>query len=145
MTFEEILKRIKEAQNQAIKEHIQANTIFISERLARLKPFALILDNTLTTRILPPMILGMEIKVTDELPEEYDFAITRVDETERERIKREGFNEAWRCAIGKTIGILMEAIEEIPLPERRTKRKVKAYIKQIVEDLNEELKIAIKK
>ncbi len=137
MGFEEILTRIREAKIAASKTAIRANTIVISDRLSKTKPFALVCDNTNTIYNFPPMILGMEIRVSSDLPEEYDFAIFEAPETEREIIKREAAKEARRKLIGGVIGKLKACLEEIPLPKRATKRNVRNFIRSIIKDLEE--------
>lgn len=69
-----------EAYKKGIQEQIVANTIIIDKHFAK------------TNRILvgnlniPPMICGLEIKLTEELPEGYNFALVEAPETERDRI-----------------------------------------------------------
>lgn len=69
-----------EAHKKGIKEHIEANTVLIDKHFAK------------TNRIfvgnlnIPPMICGLEIKLTEELPDGYSFALVEAPETERERI-----------------------------------------------------------
>lgn len=136
MGFDEILTRIREAQIEATRNAIRANTIIISDRLSKTKPFGLVYD-TGNIYLFPPMILGMEIRVGKDLPEEYDFAICEVPETERERVRREAAEEARRKLIGGVIGMLNTYLEEIPLPERANKRKVRSFIRSIIRDLEE--------
>lgn len=134
--FYEILKRFKEAQQEAIRNGIRANTIVISERLSKTKPFCVISPYG-TMHAFPPMILGMEMRVFDDLPDEYDFAILQVQETETERIKQEIANKTKRMIIGGIIGKLESALQEIPLPERATKQRVKRYIRNIINELED--------
>lgn len=137
MIINEIMTRMREAKIEATKNAIRANTIIISERLAKTKPFALVFDDTHMISNFPPMILGMEMRVTDELPQEYDFAITQAPETERERIRRDAAEKARRSTIGYVIGMLKLALQEIPLPERATKRNVESFLRSIIKDLEE--------
>lgn len=81
--MEEIFKRVLEARKEALKNQIAVNTILINEKLGIVKKFSF--DNN----ILPPMICGMEVKVTDELPENVSFAITEVEQTERSKLIEE--------------------------------------------------------
>lgn len=42
------------------------------------------------------MICGLEVRITDELPDRYDFALVEAPETERERIIRTAKDEVAR-------------------------------------------------
>ncbi len=106
--IEDIISRIREAQIEATKEGIRANTVFISEKLAKSKSFELAFGTGLICRF-PPMILGMDMRVTDDLPEEYDFTICEADETAREREKRLAAAEERR----KIVDMLSKLIEKL--------------------------------
>ena len=85
---------IFEAKKLALKENIKANTVLINESFAKINGFHFCffcsgLD-------LPPMICGLEIHVTNELPEGYSFAVAEAPETERDRICRQAKAEVAR-------------------------------------------------
>ena len=69
-----------EAYEKAIKEQIVANTILIDKHFA--KTNRILVDNL----DIPPMICGLEIKLTEELPDGYNFALVEAPMTERKRI-----------------------------------------------------------
>lgn len=81
----DFISALKEAQDEAMKECIRANTIMLNSRLAKVKPFAAILTPFLGAQV-PPMICGLEAKLADDLPEEFAFAIMQAPKTERERL-----------------------------------------------------------
>ena len=96
MTFEELkdkgawdefVKAVLQAKKEAYKEKIQANAIVINTNLVKI-PSIFSHDG-----VLPPMICGLEIHVTeDELPDNYSFAIMQ-GSTERERLVAEARKE----------------------------------------------------
>ena len=79
----DFISEVKEAQNKAMEEGIRANTIMINSRLAKVKPFAVMLTPFLGAQV-PPMICGLKAKLADDLPEEFAFAIMDDPKTERE-------------------------------------------------------------
>ena len=70
-----IVEAIKEAQTLAFRENIETNMIFLNKNFAKTNPSVLVFDRELYC--LPPMILGMEVQITDELPEKVSFALTK--------------------------------------------------------------------
>ena len=76
----ELYKAAMEAQKEALKNKIRANTILINKSLGIVKGFPI------DYALFPPMICGLEIKITDELPEEYSFAIVKSPTTLREEL-----------------------------------------------------------
>ena len=84
----DFISAIKDAQDQAIKEGIRANTILINSRLVKTKPFMIMLTPFLGAEV-PPMICGLETKLADDLPQEFAFAIMQAPQTERERQQKE--------------------------------------------------------
>lgn len=92
-----LLEAIREAQKEALKRQIRANTIFINKSFAVTNQFAVAIGRR-SGGIVPPMIMGMRMVLTEnELPEEYAFAITEVDEaqlmTEQEKAIRRSERE----------------------------------------------------
>ena len=64
---------IREAHIKAMQEGIQANTVLLSEHFAKVNGFPFVSGNYFID--IPPMICGLEVRVTNELPEKYDFAV----------------------------------------------------------------------
>lgn len=85
-SFKSFAAAVFEAEKNALKEGIKANTVIIDEHFAKVNAFDFVFGRDVMS--LPPMICGLEIKVSDELPEGYDFAVLEVPETERERLVR---------------------------------------------------------
>ena len=85
--IKEFMDAIKEAQNLAVKENIQANAIIINEKYVKVAPWAM-QQATGGLNLMPPMICGLDMHFTiDELPDNYSFAILekpkRVDESNK--------------------------------------------------------------
>lgn len=78
--MEELFKRIMEAHREALKNEINANIVLINENLGLVKEFCLAGAN------YPKMICGLEVKVTNELPDNVSFVVTEVAQTEREKL-----------------------------------------------------------
>lgn len=78
---------ITEAYFKAIHEGIKANTVMISEHFAKVNEFPLTFG--LSTALLPPMICGLQVYVSKDLPEGYDFGLVEAPMTEREAIANE--------------------------------------------------------
>ena len=77
---------IIEARKIALKEEIIANTVLIDETFAKVNDIHFVVGRDILH--IPPMICGLEVHLTDELPDGYDFALAEAPETERERIIR---------------------------------------------------------
>ncbi|MCX4384291.1 MAG: hypothetical protein OSJ39_00660 [Clostridia bacterium] len=80
------ISAIRNAQTEAWKRQIEANTIVIDNRFRYVKPFVLL--SSWSNIYFPPMIMGMEIKFAD-LPNNAAFLICKLDETENERKVKE--------------------------------------------------------
>lgn len=101
---------LAEAYKKALKEGIKANTVIIDEHLAKVNAFDFVFGRAVMS--LPPMICGLEVQVSDELPDGYDFAVLEVPETERERLIRKAKSEVAReicCKIEKEIVAALES------------------------------------
>lgn len=85
---------IKEANNIAAKESIKANTVFINNRFAKVKEH--VREQRFNDGIssyeyeldVPPMICGLEAYFTDELPEEFAFAVTNTPQDTRSKYEK---------------------------------------------------------
>ena len=89
-----------EAYKKGIKEQIVANTILIDKHFA--KTNRIIVGNF----DIPPMICGLEIKVTEELPDGYSFALVEAPKTERESIIEKAKTEVARKIFEEIEGII---------------------------------------
>jgi hypothetical protein len=78
---------IREAWEKALKEGIKANTVMIDEHFAKVNNFHFVFINDVVR--FPPMICGLEVRVSNELPDGYDFAVLETPETEREKLIRQ--------------------------------------------------------
>lgn len=83
---------IAEAKAKALKEGIKANTVIIDKHFAKVNAFDFVFGRAVMS--LPPMICGLEIQVSDEFPDGYDFAVLEAPETERDRLVRKAKAEA---------------------------------------------------
>lgn len=79
--IEDMILLIRQAESEALKNNIQANTVILNnKKFGKVKPFYA------AQGALPPMICGLEINLSNELPEGYDFLIYESPITERERL-----------------------------------------------------------
>ena len=85
---------LAEAKAKALKEGIKANTVIIDEHFAKVNAFDFVFGRDVMH--LPPMICGLEVQVSDELPDGYSFAVLEAPETERERLIRKAKSEVAR-------------------------------------------------
>lgn len=85
---------LAEAYAKALKEDIKANTVIIDEHFAKVNALDFVFGRDVMH--LPPMICGLEVQVSDELPDGYSFAVLEAPETERERLIRKAKSEAAR-------------------------------------------------
>ena len=71
--IDNIMEHIYKAQMEARKRHIKVNTIIIDKELARTEH--LLVDNY----IMPPMIMGLEVKYLEHLTKDYGFNFVLAD------------------------------------------------------------------
>ena len=76
--YAKIVKAIKEAEEEAVKEGIENNTIVLNSNHAKVEKFYYQIPN-INARIneFPPMLLGKNLICVDWLPDEYDFALVK--------------------------------------------------------------------
>lgn len=106
---------IAEAKAKALKAGIKANTVIIDEHFAKVNAFDFVFGRGVMR--LPPMICGLEVQVSDEFPDGYDFIVLEAPETERERLiarakletAREIFAEIESC-----LDYIEEQLDDIP-------------------------------
>lgn len=95
--MERFFNMVMEAKSEALKNQIKANTILINENLAKTLPF-LFCGN-----LIPAMICGLEIKFTNDLPDNVSFAVTEAIRTEREKLIEETKQETVKRIFGELI------------------------------------------
>lgn len=105
-TFKGFADAVFEARNKALKEGIKANTVIIDEHFAKVNAFDFVFGRDVMH--LPPMICGLEVQVSDELPDGYSFAVLEAPETERERLVRKAKAEV----IDEFAGELKEYLDD---------------------------------
>lgn len=101
---------IAEAKEKALKEDIKANTVIIDNHFAKVNAFDFVFGRAVMS--LPPMICGLEVQVSDEFPDGYDFAVLETPKTERELLIRKAKSEAAReicCKIEEEIVAALES------------------------------------
>jgi hypothetical protein len=91
---------ILEAQKEAIKNDIRANTVMISKKLAKVKGFVHIFGDGGYGEF-PPLICGLEAYVTDELPEEFAFGLLEAPYTQRKQSYEDGYKAGYQAAMNK--------------------------------------------
>lgn len=79
--FLEIQKQIIEAEKQAMLNNIKTNTVILNGEFAMCKEFFAIINKK--TIHFPPMIFGKHF-ILGKLPNDYEFALTYVDEEKYE-------------------------------------------------------------
>lgn len=87
---DDLISGIMDAMKEAERAHIRANAVLINSRFAKMPASAAPFMIRTTTRIgdevhsasdtqnwvhMPPMVLGLKMFFTDELPDEYAFAV----------------------------------------------------------------------
>lgn len=83
-----LYEMITEAYHEALKNNIKVNTIAINDHLVKVKSRFYSYDGC-GGFWLPPMICGLEAYLTNELPDDYAFAVLEAPKTERERVAEE--------------------------------------------------------
>lgn len=84
---------IWDAHKTALKNGIRANTVMINKRLAKVKGFGHFFAGRVMD--IPPMICGLEAFVTDEIPEEFAFALVEAPSTQRDQVYGEGHKKGY--------------------------------------------------
>lgn len=84
---DELMKEIAKAEQEAIKQGIETNTVILNENFDKCRDFYTSLSAQ-GVRYIPPMILGKYIFIGD-LPEKYTFALFKSNyESELDEYKR---------------------------------------------------------
>ena len=84
--FNNFINEIKDAENKAVEQGIEANAIILNDKYDYCKSFYYSINYSL--REIPPMILGKEIYL-GTLPKQYKFALFHRGETTMEKLERE--------------------------------------------------------
>lgn len=104
-SLNEFMKVVREAQRLAQIEKIKANAIVINTNYVKTPRLYTCEHNTVS--VLPPMICGLEVYLTDnELPENYSFAIMDCGQTERDRIVATANYECAKEIFEKLLGYI---------------------------------------
>lgn len=114
--MENLLEQINEARLEALRKGIEANTLLINERLGYCKTMYFKFSrggNSFMT--LPPMVLGLEIRRVDFLPDNVVFAVTSM-QTERERIYNDGYYKGRQEMIDQLNTVSLAEISKILNP-----------------------------
>jgi hypothetical protein len=90
-TTDTISDLIREAYKTAIQNNIKANTVVLNKTFAKTNGFTFAFMDSVMT--LPPMICGLEVHVSDELPAGCDFAVFEAPHTRTERFIAEAKHE----------------------------------------------------
>lgn len=81
-TNKSIFELIREAQIEAFRRGIKANSVIINENMVEVRPHGFESFNNYVD--IPPMICGLNVVLTkDELPEDYSFAICETSHKHR--------------------------------------------------------------
>lgn len=107
----DLISYVAEANRRAMQEGIKANSIMINDRLVKTNSFVFRFCNG-TVAQMPPMICGLEAHITDELPDEYAFAVLEKPQTERDKIVEQTRKDTVREFVGK-IKELIHGFENI--------------------------------
>lgn len=132
-TAKSLADLIFEARKTALKEEIRANTVLIDKTFAKVNDIHFLCGRDILH--IPPMICGLEVRLTDELPDGYDFALVEAPETERERIVRQAKSEA----IDDFVKRLLDAFPECNRDNRCPAIYYDDY-REIIEQLAEKMK-----
>jgi len=92
MNNNDLIQRVKEAHELAIKKGIEANTILINRGS---NAFRYVHQMNIDSTTIPPMILGLDCYISDELPSKYGFALLQTQKADlnKERIRQELIDE----------------------------------------------------
>lgn len=97
---------IYDAYKVALHEDIKANSVMINKRFVKVNRFSCsFFDNSYNE--FPPLICGLEAYVTDELPDEYAFAVVEAPTTQREAVFEEGRKTGYMEAMNKIRELLL--------------------------------------
>ena len=121
----EFIKIVKEAKQLAIKEGLKANVIFINEKFAK-TPALTIPTSRSSFSCLPPMIMGLEVDIAKELPDNVLFAVTEVPETHTEKITKQYKHEG--------VAEFVRELEELFAGDETIRSEIKRVYKEKYEN-----------
>lgn len=105
---------IQKALVEAHKQHINANTVLLNEKIALVKGGYENVGNIVTK--VPTMICGLSAFLTDELPDNVAFAVCETSaETELEKGRREGRQELIQELKEMQLGEILDLINSEPI------------------------------
>ena len=103
---------IKQAQNEAFLQHLNANTVILNRNLRLVKQAYSVFHGTATC--YPPMIRGMASMLTDELPEDTAFLLfesPNISTSREAKIRQETRAELINELKSMTLTEVMQLIE----------------------------------
>ena len=126
-TAKSLEELIGEAYITAMHEGIEANTVLLNEHFVKVNEFPFTFG--MNTGLLPPMICGLQVYVSKELPDGYDFGVLKAPMTEREaiaweakrKVAREIFEDIDRMIFGTVIPNECAIISTAQLAELKKK------------------------
>lgn len=131
---------IWEAQLEATKNNIRANTVVISKRLAKVNRFVQTFDFGISYKEFPPLVCGLEAYITDEMPDELGFGLLEAPTTQREQVFEDGRKTGYKEGYEQGVKDFAEKLQKFYDNYRgSTYSAVVAYhIEQIKKDLLKE-------
>lgn len=102
----DIINKIAEARTLALQEGIKANTVLINEKYVKVNAFPYLGD------IFPAMICGLEAHTTDELPDDYAFAVLQAPVTAREYYEVQIRNKISKYLLQELYGKIKDLAKE---------------------------------
>ena len=104
--LKEMREKIIEAEKLAIIEGIKANTVVLNEKYAKTNGFSF--KDGFGVFDIPPMIIGLELKISDdELPEDVAFALLQLP-SERDKIRAQTRQETVKEVLEKVLSFVAE-------------------------------------
>lgn len=128
---------IWEAQLEATKNNIRANTVVISKRLAKVNRFVQTFDLGISYKEFPPLICGLEAYITDEMPDELGFGLLEAPTTQREQVFEDGRKTGYKEGYEQGLKDLAERLKRFyqSLKGETFSSTVAYHIDQIKKDL----------
>lgn len=104
--LKEMREKIIEADKLAISEGIKANTVALNEKYAKINGFSF--KGGFGELVIPPMIMGLELKISDgEFPEDVAFALLQLP-SERDKIRTQTRQETVKEVLEKVLSFVAE-------------------------------------
>lgn len=110
---EDIITAMGRAKNIAIIDHLRANAVFLNAQIAVTKELWIKVSRDAAPYSIPPLVCGLATYVSDELPPDVAFAVTRIEGLKKnpEEIKEEARRELLSELKHMTVAEIVEMIE----------------------------------